>query len=735
MIASVLDPEEISAILEEGGEISKALTGYEPRRAQIEMALQIGSAYNEQAIALIEAGTGIGKSMAYLLPAVLYAARHKERTVISTHTIHLQEQLILKDLPLLLKALKLDIKVALVKGMHNYLCQRKLHESLFERPLLETSEQEELDLVASWASETEQGSRSELPFVPSPALWEKVGAEADACSHADCPHYKTCHFFKARKEAQDAHILVVNHHLLCADLSCRMESSESDNPGILPLYHRVVLDEAHHLEDVATEHFAIKVNYLDLQHQLARLYQEKKGQKQTGKLMLLKQKLIEDFLMKEDTAVHSLLSRLELELPSEKQNLQRMLKATFDNVALFLTDVMRGKTSKEEEGPAELKLRLRDQISDHPYWQKQVVPSLQGLIEALEHFVQMLSSLDGDLQNFPNEHFKEKTRGMRLDIQSIGGRLLKVAQALKDFLQDRSTETVRWIEVKANRGFNVSLVSAKLDVAPLLAEHLFEPMATVTLCSATLATNNSFDYVIGRLGINREKVRKIIHSIYASPFDYKKQALFVVPTNMPSPSDKVYTQAASEQIYAILKACKGQAFVLFTSFQMMRQCHEMLKKRLEKLRYPALLQGDLQRHALLKAFKETPHGVLFGTDSFWEGVDVVGEALRCVILVKLPFRVPSEPLTQARGEAIAEAGGDPFMDYSLPTAIVKFKQGFGRLIRNKNDKGCVVCLDPRLLNKGYGKLFLKSLPDMDCLFESGELLQEQMIRFYRSFRQ
>lgn len=717
--------DEVLALLRPGGVLSFAIPGYEAREQQLQMAEDVAKAYNDKEIALIEAGTGTGKSVAYLLPAILNALKNQERTVISTHTINLQEQLLFKDIPFLLKALDLDLKVVLVKGMNNYLCLRKLHDYSAERNTLSQDEVNELDKVIGWSEKTKDGSRSDLPFMPSLNLWQEVSCESDACSHIECPDYKECHFFKARKEAEEANLLIVNHHLLAVDLSSKQESPAG---GLLPAYKRVIIDEAHHLEDVATEYFAKRVTKWDLQRIFSRLISDKKLDSRPGRLNQLKQKINEQFPQQDQTII-PILSRIEIDLAGEKQLISHHIQEAFQALTFFFNHI---SIEKEEEG-SERKWRLRKEHLKHPLWKSEVLSKMQALIDALKRYVHALESLEMDIKHLNNERLNEKTKNLRLEIGAFSNRLSKAAQTISRFIEEEHTkETVRWMEIRPMRSFlNMHLVFAELDISKMLEENLFKPLDTVILSSATLATRKTFQFIKKRLGLS-EGSKTIVEKIYESPFDFEKQALLVVPKDIEDPSNPKFSKSAAEHVFNAILACKGQAFVLFTSFSMLKSMHAHLEERLAKNQFPTLVQGQDQRKTLLEKFKTTKRAVLFGTDSFWEGVDVVGDALRCVIIVKLPFRVPSEPIIQARSEAIDEDGGDSFLEYTVPTAIVKFKQGFGRLIRNKQDRGCIVCLDKRLLSKGYGKFFLESLPKCSSLFEESKIIHDAMKQFYWS---
>lgn len=726
-----VDAKAALKVLSSDGPLAANLKGFEPRYEQQQMMSNVLDAYNKKQIALIEAGTGTGKSLAYLIPAMLWAVHTKERTVISTNTITLQEQLLQKDIPIVEKALRINLKAVLVKGMQNYVCLHKLNEATQEKLLLLPNELEEIQKIEVWAEGKHDGSRSALSFSPSSQVWEKVGAESDTCNRNKCPHYDHCFFFKARKQANEAQILIVNHHLLFADLVCRMENDKYDDTAILPHYNNIVLDEAHNIEDIATEYFASRISQLDLIRLLGRLTSEKSG-KMHGKLPILREKLLSHYknnLPQEASSIHH---RLLFDLPNMRSELLKKIQEAFNTYFEF-TQLIQTKEIDETTG-GESKLRLLSYHQTHPYWHGRVVPQTKELFASIRSFSQVLSALLNDLKGLKNENLEEQLKGIAFEIDALAARLLNYGIVLEKFIAQIPENKVRWIELQQLKTMiNITLVDAELDVSKMLAEFLFKKFHTVVLCSATLTTNNHFQFIRSRLGLTEslipEKIMK--EYIYQSPFNFSQQALLTIPTDIPHPNDSSFTTIAAEKIWQALLSSRGNAFVLFTSYTMLKTCYDLLEKRLKEMRFIPMKQGDADRQFLLTQFKANEHSILFATDSFWEGVDVAGDALRCVIIVKLPFKVPSDPLIQARSESIIARGGDPFRDYSLPQAIVKFKQGFGRLIRNRHDRGCIVCLDNRLTTKQYGQQFLSSLPDCKRTFVTGNALQEQMTEFYR----
>ena len=724
-----LDIQKALEYLQPNGPLAHHLKEYETRPEQLEMMRAVLQAYNEKEIALIEAGTGTGKSMAYLIPAILWAVENKERTVISTNTIALQEQLLHKDIPLLKKILGVDLKAVLVKGMGNYLCKRKLDDSMYELRLMSERESKDLQQIGDWSHSTKDGSRASLPMIPSSATWEKVCAESDTCNGKQCSFYHDCHFIKARKRAEDAQILIVNHSLLFADLAMKTLDNEEEgrepSQGILPPYTRIVLDEAHEIEETATTFFAARASQYQMMKFIGRIGTEKHGKLTAlGKIlsMFLKQIPENDML--------EISNRLSIDIPGTRRELLQQIVDTFNAFEQFVYSISFNKVEDRIK-----KMRILPQHQQHKIWIEDVIPVVEQLINTLERYVSALNQVNKNIQSLENEKVADQTKGIRFEIMALGNRLLDTSRVLKDFIQSTpNATTVRWIESDIiNHMPNVTLYDAPLDISEALVNALFSRAPTVILCSATMTTNRTFDFIRKRLGLTTEKLpnRKVTEHLFASPFDFKKQAMLAVPIDLPNPTEQSYSDAVTEKIWESIQASRGNAFVLFTSYQMMQKCFKDLEERMKRHRYVAFKQGDDHRKSLLDRFKTTDYSVLFGTDSFWQGIDVVGEALRCVIITKLPFKVPTEPIIQARTEAIQAAGGDAFMEYAIPTAIVKFKQGFGRLIRNKKDRGCIVCLDPRLVRKGYGKLFLNSLPACEQIFPENGALKDQMSDFYR----
>lgn len=707
----------LALIFSKDGLLSRSLKNFEERPGQKEMSQHILEAYEEDRIALIEAGTGTGKSLAYLVPAVYWALKHQEKTVITTHTIALQEQLLHKDIPFLLKTMDVDLNACLVKGMGNYLCLRKLHELQSQPLLFSMEEAKETQAIEQWAEKTQEGSRSDLSFPVAPATWEKVAAESESCNHVHCPHYKECFFFKARRQAEEAQLLIVNHHLLLADIEKRRRNPTQES--ILPPYQRLVIDEAHQLEDIALESFAQRFDRMAFLRQLAKLHSDTHPER--SRLALLR---IELSVLSAIPPV--LLQKLDIELPAQKRRCQTQLEETCAQLMHFFETLMAEQLSSKES-----KRRITEAIFENPFWKENSVKALLLLAEEIQRLSLGLKGVLTDLEEFKGAAFYEKLSLHILEVQAIALRLEQAAAFLEQFTQDEPKEKrVRWFE---SSGANIALVDATLDVSHFLNEHLFSQQRTSVLCSATIATARSFSFLKRRLGLDGQE-NKLKEEIFDSPFNYKERTLFVVPTDLSLPSSPEFTSECATAMAEAVTISRGSAFLLFTSYEMLQSCHRALSRTDLSQRYPFLKQGDLPRHLLLEQFKRREGSVLFATDSFWEGVDVPGEALRCVIIAKLPFSVPSDPLYEAYAQSLEKEGLDPFFDYSVPNAVIKFKQGFGRLMRKNDDRGCVVCLDHRIVKKSYGKHFLKSLPDCRTCFAPKAVAFAEMKDFYQRTR-
>jgi len=653
-----LDPFDVAGLLAPHGPVARALGGFEDRPSQRDMAAYIADAYNDGGVALLEAGTGVGKSFAYLAPALVWARENGERTIVSTNTINLQEQLVGKDLPILARALgtgEHSPSFALLKGWRNYLCLARLEQARDARgSLFEDERATELEALAAWAGQTSDGSLSDLPDEPAAEVWDAVAAESDLCTRLKCPHFEQCFLFQARRRAAEADVVVVNHHLLASDLAVRMASDNWQEAAVLPPYRRLVLDEAHHLEDVAAMHLGAQVSMLGVQRLLSRLEKNGRGLLPTlGAVLAGRDDLLS--AASRDLVHQSLFDALGAA--------RRAADALFALLARRLD---------AEPGPTPV-LRLTDDFARDDVW-------AQGLDVALDNLLLGFSRLRDGVETIADrlslDDPSERRAQLIAELRGVVRRLDAIAVGLTAALRPPAgvPAAVRWLERRGRKTPNVSLAAVPLDLAPILKDNLFDRVETVVLTSATLAAGGDFGYLEQRVGLDLPPSRVRAREIHASPFDFPAQCLFGIPTDLPE-------RRAAE---AVRGAIGG--------------------------RWPLLVQGDGQRDQLLRRFREAGSAILLGTDSFWEGVDVPGRALRVLILAKLPFKVPSEPLTAARLERLEARGLNGFTHYLVPNAALKLKQGFGRLIRRTTDVGAVVLLDRRIVTKRYGQLILEGLP-------------------------
>lgn len=690
-----IDPIDVAALLAPSGPVARALGSFEDRPSQRDMTAYVADLYNDGGVGLLEAGTGVGKSFAYLVPALAWARANGERTVVSTNTINLQEQLVGKDLPILARALgsgEHSPSFALLKGWRNYICLSRLEQARDEADsLFEDARRAELEALAAWAARTSDGSLADLADEPGGEVWDAVAAESDLCTRLKCPHFERCFLFQARRRAAEADVVVVNHHLLASDLAVRMASDNWQEAAVLPPYRRLVLDEAHHVEDVAAMHLGSQASRLGVDRLLARL--EKNGR---GLLPTLRSVLF---------GRDDLLSAASRDLV--QQSLADALAAArraADAVFALLARRLDG-----EPGPTPV-LRLRDEFKDDGVWQDGLGVGLDNLLLALAQLAQGAETIADRLAL---DDPSERRAQLLAELRGVVRRLDAMAAALTAALRPPpgGAAAVRWLERRGRKAANVSLAAVPLDLAPVLKENLFDRIETVVLTSATLAAGGEFSYLEARLGLDLPPSRVRVREIHASPFDFPSQCLFGVPTDLPEPRDDEagHDAAVTRALVELAHASDGGMFVLFTSHGALRRAAEAVRGALGG-RWPLLVQGEGQRDQLLRRFRDAGSAILLGTDSFWEGVDVPGRALRVLILAKLPFKVPSDPLTAARLERLEAAGLNGFAHYLVPNAALKLKQGFGRLIRSRSDVGAVLLLDRRVVTKRYGALILEGLP-------------------------
>lgn len=676
-----MEANDIYHIFDKGGLLEEGLSGYEYREGQLEMALMVVDSYLNNAIAAIEAGTGIGKSFAYLVPAILNAQQNnKERTVVATSTINLQRQLFDKDIKQLFAILKIDIKSALMMGRNNYLCLKRLEDFVTENKLLTNDKTSELSQLIAWSKKTETGLRSDLPFNLNHSIWSEVCSDADLCFGYKCAYNKECFYFKAKKEAAEAQIIITNHHLLFTDSSYRfLENLDYTEEAILPPFSRLIIDEAHNIEKNATDFFTNSYSGFEINRALDRIVRRRKNLSSIIEKLseYIEDKSLVDSVLEISDKLREAIRYLETYLLTQMQNQKTSTLLVTTSIREFLKELNN--------------LALPVINNGNTFF------NLIDKITSLETFVE---ELEVDLRNLISQTKRIKA--------SVG--------ALNYYLtNEKAKETINWFEqVMRGASYEVLIHNSPLSVAPPLKEALFSRLETVICTSATLDLGDDFNYWSSRVGLPVDQIRPFYKGVKLSPFDFKKQLLLLTPFDAPLFSEKnsiEYTQYCTETIKEALLASGGGSLVLFTSYSMLLDVAKQLEGTLAKAGIKTLKQGDADRFHLLNEFKSDQDSTLFATDSFWEGVDAPGDALRLVIITKLPFRVPTDPVFRARMESLNEMGMQGFFNLALPEATMRLKQGYGRLLRNTTDKGIVLILDSRVVHKQYGQWMLKALPE------------------------
>ncbi len=692
----LLDEEVLADTISENGAIAVQLPGFRPRPSQVAMLRQVTSAFNRSQVAVAEAGTGVGKSFAYLIPAVSWTRVNSERVVIATATINLQQQLVEHDLPLVQRSLGTDIPVALVKGRGNYICRRRLAEQLSEADLF--SDGESVRAIAAWAETSPTGSRSDLPFHVGSDEWSRVNSEPDTCSAARCPNRDRCFILKARQRAAGAKILVANHHLVFSDLAVRQAGAGYDSTAILPPFQRVVFDEAHNLERAATSFFSDTLSYFSVLKHAGRLLR-RRGRHRFGLLDRL-------------PAIEADSSRLK-QVETDLETLRSHAEVLNTALVTFLG----GESSWRLTGASAS--ALRDAVGPSLF---DVHRSLLGIADRL-----------GTVARATDDRYRDDPSFLELvalirRFEGMAALIDRFSQAIPD------DDSVLWLDRRSAGGSGpfVVLNVTPLDISTLMREAVFRPYETVVMTSATLAVNGDFHYWGGRLGVPLDEDDTTAEQ-FASPFDYARRVTLAVPSNAPGPEDPLYEQYLKTIIPRLVHAGGGGVLVLFTSYRQLQAVYDEVAPLLEGRGYSCYRQGSDDRVRLLEQFRSDLASVLFATDSFWEGVDIPGETLRVVIVCRLPFRVPTDPVQLARAEAVEQAGGNAFVEFSLPQAVMRLKQGFGRLMRRVDDYGAVVVTDPRMIRKSYGRMFWNSLPPAQPMILPGESLVEELQAFLMRF--
>ena len=642
--------DAVAAAFAPDGALARALPDFEPRSGQVEMAAAVARVFERGGVLLAEAGTGTGKTLAYLVPAIL----KRERVLISTGTKNLQEQIYFKDIPALRQALDVPFTAAYMKGRANYLCLHKL-DQLNDGVGLAANDVF-LPIVREWSGRTQSGDRAELQELPEDVgFWNDVAATADTCLGTDCPRYDDCFVTRMRQRAAEADVVIVNHHLLCADASVR----QSKFGEVIPACSRAIVDEAHQLEDVATQYFGFSVSNYRIE-ELAR---------DAERL----------------AAAAAIAGRARDDIDKAIDALRDAARGFFTDLAFAHRGDGRGRSEERIRAtPASL-----GEASD-------AAARLTGALNVVEATLALMTA---GRPNADAADGRDPDQDQAEDFAALAGRAGTLRDELRFLLRVNDDGYVYFVEF---RGRGVFLRAAPIDVSTIVHDLLLDKMHTVVLTSATLTVEGSFEYVRTRLGIRHADEIRL-----ASEFDFARQAILYLPPRMPDPRSDTFAVAASREVIEILKRTRGRAFVLFTSYATLRSVQALAEMALD---YPIFVQGTAPRSQLLNQFRATANAVLFATSSFWQGVDVAGDALSCVIVDKLPFASPGDPITAARIDAIRARGGDPFGEYQVPLAILTLQQGLGRLIRHRRDRGVLAVLDPRLRTKGYGRRFVASLP-------------------------
>ena len=686
-----LDVDALAALLEPGGPFDAYFDLYEYREPQVAMLRAVADAFNRSRHLLIEAGTGTGKSLAYLIPALAWAVNTGQRVVVSSNTINLQDQLYHKDLPDLHHILPFDFKATVMKGRSNYLCPRRLNK-LMARPDLTAVEVSVLARILLWLPHTETGDVSELTLVNAAerAVWQRVCSDPHTCSSARCgmDSPQPCYFYKARNRAEAAHLIIVNHALLLSDIATE--------GGVLPEYHHLIVDEAHHLEAAATNALTASVDHASFVTKLRELAPATGGEMPTAGLLADVVTAVRRADVPSDKAdkITDYTRRLAAGIPALDMHMAEYM----DALDRFL---MQHFGRQYDNTMYDLRLRITKSVRVQPAWVDVEIIwdnlefALNSFVSDLDHLIKTL----GDLGNYPMPERDD----LEAELTALWESVTEALSIGHELTLEPDANAIYWVRRSKFNG-SLTLYRAPLHVGGIIEEHIFRSKDTVVLTSATLRTANSFDYIRGRL--NAFEVEELA---LESPFDYKKNALVFIPTDMPEPNKPDYQAKVEEAILQLSLATQGRLMALFTSYAQLKDVAQRLRPLLEEAGFTLFVQGEGgSRQQILTAFRETEKAVILGTRSFWEGVDVQGEALSALVITKLPFSVPNDPIISARSETF----DSPFYQYSVPEAILHLRQGFGRLIRSTSDRGVAVLLDKRLLSKRYGRLFLESLPDV-----------------------
>ena len=702
-----LEDIDIKNYFSKDGILAKEIKGFEYRQEQEEMAQYIQEAINEDRKIIVEAGTGTGKTLAYLIPAIKWAVANKKKVIIATNTINLQEQLLLKDIPLAKSIIKDEFSYVLVKGRNNYVCKRLFNELALGKNIdIETfsiEAREQIEYILKWGNKTKTGDKAELPFEVYLDVWELVQSTTELCLGKKCPYRKECFYMKTRMEKMEADILISNHHVFFADLNVRAETDFDSEYLILPRYDMVIFDEAHNIESVARSYFSVEVSKISFTRLLNRIYQRKNKRKKEKSALIRVEDTIDEKDLEDSQQYIYLLNTLKEEI------------SILQNIGDEYFDEIRKIYETNTEAPIKKSLNNFEMTKSR---------FLENLREKKDIFQSKLIDFSNLMMIFNNVIDEEKDKNP--EVINFNNHLKMFKAYIDSFKFINSFEDdnyIYWLDINSKRT-NVVLTATPLNIAQKLSTVLFDNLDRLVFASATIVVNGSFDYFKKSLGLDEEDC---IEAIIKSPFDYNEQMSVYIPSDIQdSENINAFVSDASRFILNILLKTNGKAFILFTSYTMLNQIYYSISKKLKDKGFEVFLHGDKPRSQLIKEFKEAENPILFGTTSFWEGVDVQGENLSNVIITKLPFLVPTDPVVSAISKKIEENGGNSFTDFQLPEAIIKFKQGVGRLIRKKTDSGNIFILDNRILKKRYGSLFINALPSQKNIkiLEKDDIIKE-----------
>ena len=702
-----LEEIDIENYFAKDGILAKEIKGFEYREEQEEMAQYIQDAINEDRKIIVEAGTGTGKTLAYLIPSIKWAVTNKKKVIIATNTINLQEQLLLKDIPLAKSIIKDEFSYVLVKGRNNYVCKRLFNELVLGKSIdIETfsmEAREQIEYILKWGNKTKTGDKAELPFEVYPDVWELVQSTTELCLGKKCPYRKECFYMKTRMEKMEADILISNHHVFFADLNVRAETDFDSEYLILPRYDMVIFDEAHNVESVARSYFSVEVSKISFTRLLNRIYQKKNKRKKEKSALIRVEDTVDEKNLEDSEQYIYLLNTLKEEI------------SILQNIGDEYFDEIRKIYETNTEAPIKKSLNNFEMTKSR---------FLENLREKKDIFQSKLADFLNLMMSFNNVIDEEKDKNP--EVINFNNHLKMFKAYIDSFKFINSFEDdnyIYWLDINSKRT-NVILTATPLNIAQKLSTVLFDNLDRLVFASATIVVNGNFDYFKKSLGLNEEDC---IEAIIKSPFDYDEQMSVYIPSDIQdSENINAFVSDASKFILNILLKTNGKAFILFTSYTMLNQIYYSISKKLKDKGFEVFLHGDKPRSQIIKEFKEVENPILFGTTSFWEGVDVQGENLSNVIITKLPFLVPTDPVVSAISKKIEEDGGNSFMDFQLPEAIIKFKQGVGRLIRKKTDSGNIFILDNRILKKRYGSLFINALPSQKNIkiLEKDDIIEE-----------